>query len=353
MKKLSEINLREYVERKVEKLYYKGDTIEIITHYLNPERLKVGLCEEVRHIRRTVKFTGNKKVEERFCNIDIIDVGKTFLVTCCEHVDIQMEFKKGDINNYINNILVSGDLKCFLISKEDMYITYLLRRMEHVSKDDICNLEYIGIDAILLSSSTNLYITISISEEFVVKQLMILLNKDNIYDDVMKCNKYMVGIKPKLINVSNNVKDIIYRYDANVIPDNPMYRKEVILEEDIAIFTILEETPVTIFENTPIEYVVASYFMLPVGTQILIRNINHNVTIYLGSEDKTFYSKITTGFKMTTDIRITIYRPFENINEHLRHYFEKEISFSGFGLYEIFKKVLRDEFREKELLNII
>ena len=346
--KKAEINLKECVERKVEERHYLGRTLKFITHFLNVEQLFYP-GEEIKHIRRTILFSKKRENElGNFCDVDIIDTGDNFLVTCCEHMYVKMKFKEGEVNLGFDGVLVSGNLKCFLLSKDDMYVAYLLQHMALTSQGAICTLLDSRIDNVLLTSTLNLQETVKYSKAFVVKQLMNILNTKEIDSSVLNWNKHMADIEPKTIKVLDNVKNIIYRYDANVIPDNPAYKKEVIPEEDVAMFTILQETTGEIFENTPISNVVPRKMTLPVGAQILVKNENYRATIYLESIDNSCDLKITTSFEMTTDIRVSLYIPIGAVCDFQKHFFE---AVSYHQLYEIFKKVIREKFGEKDLLN--
>lgn len=351
MKKVSEINLKECVERKVEERYHFGKTLKFITHFLNVEQLFYP-GEEIKHIRRTILFSKKREDEiGNFCDVDIIDIGDNFLVACCEHMYVKMEFKKGEINPYFDDTFVSGNLKCFLLSKDDMHVAYLLQHMALTSQGAICTLLDSKINNVLLTSTLNLQETVKYSKAFVVKQLMNILNTKEIDSSVLKWNKHMANIEPKTIKVLDNVKSIIYRYDANVIPDSPAYKKEIIPEEDVAMLTILQETTGEIFENTPISNVVPRKMTLPVGAQILVKNENYRATIYLESIDSSCDLKITTSFEMTTDIRVSLYIPIGAVCDFQKHFFEETESVSYHQLYEIFKKVIREKFGEKDLLN--
>lgn len=349
--KKAEINLKECVERKVEERYHFGKTLKFITHFLNVEQLFYP-GEEIKHIRRTILFSKKRENElGNFCDVDIIDTGDNFLVTCCEHMYVKMKFKEGEVNLGFDGVLVSGNLKCFLLSKDDMYVAYLLQHMALTSQGAICTLLDSRIDNVLLTSTLNLKETVKYSKAFVVKQLMNILNTKEIDSSVLNWNKHMADIEPKTIKVLDNVKNIIYRYDANVIPDSLVYKKEVIPEEDVAMLTILQETTGEIFENTPISNVVPRKMTLPVGAQILVKNENYRATIYLESIDSSCDLKITTSFEMTTDIRVSLYIPIGAVCDFQKHFFEETESVSYHQLYEIFKKVVREKFGEKDLLN--
>lgn len=352
MRKVTEINLKGCVERRVEVRHFFGKTLKFITHYLDVESLETEPGEKIKHIRRTILFTkSNEGVNDHFCDIDIIDIGEKFLVTCCEHMHPKMEFKKGGRNLHFDNVFVSGDLKCFLLSKDDMYIAYLLQHMSPISQGAICTLWDSRIENVLLTSVSNLQEKIPYSKEFAVKQFIDIWNNEQIENATLKWNKHMVDIEP-IVTKEDNVKKVIYRYDANMIPDIPLYKKEVIPDEGIAMLTILQGTTGVIFEGTPVSNVIASNETLPAGSQILIKNENHRVTIYLESIIKEQSSKIHICFEMTTDIRVSLYMPIGTVCDFQKHFFEKKVSVSSHQLYEIFKKVIREKFGAEDMLNV-
>lgn len=351
MREVAEINLKDCVARRVEVRHHFGKTFKFVTHCLDVEKL-LYFGEEEKHIRRTVLFHRDRENEiGNFCDIDIIDAGDNYLVTCCEHMYIKMGFVKGEKNAYLDDVFVSGDLKCFLLSKDDMFIAYLLQHMALTSQGAICTLLDSKIEEIFITSILNLHETIEISKEFVVKNLINILNNEELNSNVLRWNKYMTDIKPKTVKVLPNVKNIICRYDASVIPDNPLYKKDSVFVEGITVLTLMQEADGSVFDNTIVSNVIARNTYLPAGTQVFIKNEDSIVDIYLESIDSSLNKRIRTGCEITTNIRVFLYIPIGTIFDFQTHFYEKNLPVHHRQLYEIFKKAVREKIGAEDFLN--
>lgn len=352
MKELKNINLKDYVERKVEVRHHFGKTFKFITHFLNAEKL-VYPNEEAMHIRRTILFRRNQEDEiGNFCDIDIIDAGKNYFVTCCEHMYIKMEFKKGEKNPYFDGVFASGNMRCFLLSKDDMLLGHLLQHMALTSQGAICMIKDCKIEEIFITGVLNLHEIIEISKEFVVKEILKILNEGELNSRILKWNKYMADVKSKAISVLPNVKNIICRYDASVIPKSPFYKKDVIFEEGIAVLTLLHDGDGSIFDNTIVSEVISRNTKLTVGTQVFIKNEDSRVNIYLESIERSCDIKIETVCDITSNIRVSLYIPIDTICNFEKHFFEKNLPVSHYQLFEIFKKSVREKIGAEDSLNV-
>lgn len=341
---LKDFDFKDYVELKEKTFIFQRAEYTFITGAIYLKKL----CNYIGHfsdnieiksikiVRRTVLFD-----KERFCEIAIIDLGDNYLVQAAKFKHPAFRFGFDFTKNFFNHIYITTKMRFFLINKNDKYINFLLQKLSKESKDNIVELVDSFIEEMLLSKEVTGYKKYVFPNSVILKHLFDVKSwwRYSDFHNWYKDLPIKVTSEGDFKKVEFDTKDIIQENEE-------YYTKVDVLDEKLTIIKIKTPTPWTIFKNTILDEFPFEKIVLPIGTDIYIKNFEKRVyiTFYDGKhrEDEDLFISVS----MITSAKIIICQPLKTEDSFYSCFNEEEVMFSDSFLVNRLESIIKSELKK-------
>lgn len=351
---ISDLDLVNFIdnEEKYREIVGGHHYITLITPCINLEKLESTIDDKISGESYTVIFKKDKEKNKYYlCELGIIEAHEEYLVTLCEYLKPTMYFDENKDKYHFEDVYVASDMKCFLFSKDEIYINHLKRKITsmYTSSRTIYDLSDTDIKDVLLFNDENVFENIFFSNVFIIKCLTNILKRQINYGILFSCNKYYKNLPCKVEKITPITMSLNYLYE-DTMAESEYYSKEYIKDENLILVKLLKNTPGSIFENTPIWEVIKGNKSLARGTKIYIKPENSHIKIHLESYEEWRSYNIIVDAIFTTNIKVIICQPKVLKNGFRSYFAEEEIKIRHFQLFEIFKKLLNEKLESHDML---